>query len=254
MSGTVPPPTIGEKNSTGDEKYIAAIKVFNELLDGANKIPGTSLAAEAKIAGTQLAAAAEITNAQLKGEITAAKLAAAAKPVTWYTPKIIATEETRENAAYGTMTTKDEITGVVLPENGLIVVGYQALVKESVDGAGRVALFLGANQVKVRDNSANAPVALDSTCGGLAGKFSGIATSSAGFQQFVGPFEGEATADVNTGQLLGYVKSMSNHEGIGGPMFIFASAGTYTVSIQFKASSGTITAKERKLWVSVLGF
>lgn len=75
MTGTLENPAIGEKNEKGDPKIVELVKQFNALLDGSNKIPGTSLAAAAAIAGTQLAAAAEITNAQLKGEITNAKLA-----------------------------------------------------------------------------------------------------------------------------------------------------------------------------------
>lgn len=31
-------------------------------------------------------------------------------------------------------------------------------------------------------------------------------------------------------------------------------AGTYDVSVQFKASSGSVTVKERKLWIVSMGF
>lgn len=64
MAGTYTPPSAGEKRTTGDKKAREGLEGFNNLLDGSNKIPGTSLAA-----------AAEILNAQLKGEITNAKLA-----------------------------------------------------------------------------------------------------------------------------------------------------------------------------------
>src|ERR1041385_3335738 len=100
MAGTLEIPAIGEKNTTADPKLKTGLETFNNLLEGSNKIPGTSLAA-----------AAEITRGQLKAE---------SKPFTWYEPKIIATEQTRENVAFGTLTTPDEITGVVLPTNGLI--------------------------------------------------------------------------------------------------------------------------------------
>lgn len=39
-----------------------------------------------------------------------------------------------------------------------------------------------------------------------------------------------------------------------GFVVLFAAAGTYDVSVQFKSSSGTVTAKERKLWVWTMGF
>src|SRR4051812_26149246 len=45
---------------------------------------------------------------------------------------IIATEESRTNVAYGKLPTPDQVSGVVLPPNGLIVVVYQALWKSSV--------------------------------------------------------------------------------------------------------------------------
>jgi hypothetical protein len=44
MTGTVPPPEVGEKNSTGDPKYIAAIKVLNDGLNSENKILNSFLA------------------------------------------------------------------------------------------------------------------------------------------------------------------------------------------------------------------
>jgi hypothetical protein len=34
---------------------------------------------------------------------------------------------------------------------------------------------------------------------------------------------------------------------------LYATAGTYNTTVQFKATSGSITAKERKLWCYVLG-
>ena len=35
---------------------------------------------------------------------------------------------------------------------------------------------------------------------------------------------------------------------------VFAAAGTYDISVQFKASSGSVTVKNRKLWVWTMGF
>lgn len=62
MTGTLENPAIGEKNEKGDPKIVALVKEFNELLDGSNKIPGTSLAAAAAIAGTQFASGAALAN------------------------------------------------------------------------------------------------------------------------------------------------------------------------------------------------
>jgi hypothetical protein len=38
-----------------------------------------------------------------------------------------------------------------------------------------------------------------------------------------------------------------------GMAVVFGAAGTYTVGVKFKATSGSVTAKERKLWVATVG-
>lgn len=184
-----------------------------------------------------------LDNENLSGSagITAAKLASNAKPVTWYTPKIIATEESRENTAFGTLTTKDEIAEVVLPTNGLIVIGYSCNMKCSVAGAGKAAIFIGANQLKTAEESGTAPVVQETSPSTT--NFTHVVTAAPGLTKGSGTWSG----DVTTGQTL-------NAGIIGGPCYVFAAAGTYAISVQYKATSGSITAKERKLWVEVHGY
>jgi hypothetical protein len=183
-----------------------------------------------------------VANEQLAGGIEGGKLAANAKPFVWYTPKIIATEESRESTSFGTLTTPDEITGVVLPENGLIALGWSAKVKQSVAAAGKFAIFLGTNQLKGIINGS--PAALEGGVIGTAG-FNHCFSNSIGITAATE----NAGADVATGQILG--NSLNN---TGGLCYIHAAAGTYNIRIQFKATSGTIKAKERKLWVGTLGY
>lgn len=159
---------------------------------------------------------------------------------TWYTPKVIATEESRTNTAFGTLTTPDELTNVVLPANGLICIGYIALIKSSVSAAGRVTFFLNSTQVQVAGSTT--PVGAERE------------TLGTGFTTFIsaprGLFSsGGSGALVTTGMALG----ASEGTNPGGFCYVFAAAGTYNISVQFKATSGSITAKERKLWVAVLG-
>jgi hypothetical protein len=160
------------------------------------------------------------------------------KPIKWYTPKVIATEQSRENVAYGLLGTADEIPSVVLPESGLIIVGYAAQFKSSVSAAGKAAIFLSVNQLA------------DSTGGstlGEAGTFSTGFTRLGTFGQGLTKIEA-AVSDVTTGQAL-------SGSGTGGGFgVISAAAGTYNVSVQFKASSWSVTAKARKLRVATLGF
>jgi len=197
-------PQEGNPNSTEDPKIKAAIKAYNESLNSSNKLEGSSLAAG--VLGR------------------------------FYTPTVIATEQTRENVAFGKLTTPDEVASVVLPSNGLIAIGYAAKWKSSVAGAGRAAIFLGASQLKLSTTAAVAEVQTEGT------EFKTLTSSTAaeGLQSTVG-----TATFTTTGQSLS--------GGQGGMTFVFAEAGTYAVSIQFKATSGNVAVKERKLWIGVIG-
>lgn len=199
---------------------------------------GGALTIGAGAVGTTKLAAKSVTTAKIDdATIGRAQLAAEGKPVTWYTPKVIATEESRTNVAYGTLTTPDEIKEVVMPANGLIAVAYQARCKSSVSEAGRVALFLGANQL---------------LAGGLVQEvatevsFNRIGTNPGGLLQV----EGEAFGA--TGETIS--RRPGTAGAVGGLCFIQAAAGTYNISIQCKATSGSVTAKERTLRVMVFGY
>lgn len=149
---------------------------------------------------------------------------------------------------YTTMPTPDQIPGIVLPANGLVQVWYQATWQESVNGAANAALFLGGNQVAVATNT-GAPVSQQaSISGGNAGKNAPLTSYWGGLTGFVDAAT-QYSGDVTTGQVVG-----ASGGGVdrGGSCFIFAAAGTYTISVQFKASSGTVTASNRKLWVRTL--
>lgn len=182
-------------------------------------------------------AVAERVNAILKsvkGDATLATdgtltLAAARKPVTWYTPKIIAPEETRENTAFGTLATKDEITNIVVPAGGYIEVGFLALIKSSVASAGRVGLFLGGNNIL--------------SPGGLGE----AGTSGTGYFVFTtapepGTIARSSTTTLPTAIAIATVR------------VYIATPGTYALSVQYKATSGSVSAKERTLWAEVHGF
>src|ERR1044072_7066580 len=122
MTGSISPnlPSKGEPLGTSDNKLRGSLIT---LRDGLNAILGG------------------------ENKVSPEGLEKAAKPVTWYEPKVIATEETRENTAYGTLSTADEITGVVVPSNALVRVGYAALWKVSTGAAvGAVSIFFGTQE------------------------------------------------------------------------------------------------------------
>lgn len=161
---------------------------------------------------------------------------------------IIATEESRTNTAYGTLTTPDRVSGVVLPTDGLIVVAFQAEFKNSVANAGRAAIFLGANQVKGANPNFTSPQLQEISGNATVDTYRPVATIGPGLSNVnsANAYPG----DVTTGQVI----SASIIAQTGGPTHIFAAAGTYDVSIQWAATSGTVTAKNRKLWVWTMGF
>jgi hypothetical protein len=161
---------------------------------------------------------------------------------------IIATTQSLTSTSYGTMTTPDQVTGIVLPADALIAVAYQATWQESVANAGRAAIFVGANQLKVSDGSGTAPSAItaEAVMSAAANTDRPLATSGVGLQS--GNFASAYTGDVTTGQVVAATSSFW------GPCVIFAAAGTYTISIQFKSTSGSVTVKNRKLWVEVKAF
>jgi hypothetical protein len=162
---------------------------------------------------------------------------------------IIATEESRTNVAYGMLTTPDRVSGIVLPTDGLIFVGYHALWKESVDNAARAALFIGSNQLKVAVEN-GAPTAQEAALNASSGVgfYVPLASAPVGLLGVAGGALTVNSSLVTTG--LAVVDGLAN----GGVCAIWAAAGTYDVSVQFKASSGSVTAKDRKLWVWTMGF
>lgn len=155
---------------------------------------------------------------------------------------IIATEQVRTNTAFGVLGTPDEVT-LTMPENGLIAIAYQATWKESVGKAARAAIFIGANQLLTANNPAPA-VQETVERAGAAETFNVLATAAGGLAHY--DSSTGYTGDATTGQLVGSTGTAF------GPCVIFAAAGSYKISVQFKASSGNVTVKSRKLWAWVV--
>lgn len=159
---------------------------------------------------------------------------------------VVAEQETT-STSFVTLTTPDEVT-VVLPSEGLISVRFQATWKESVVNAARAAIFVGATQLKVVSGTNTAPVVQEATGQGT-NVFVALASDATGLS-CAEPSAGY-TGDVTTGQAVGAIIGSTI---AGGPCDIFAAAGTYAVSVQFKCSSGNVKVKSRKLWVEAKAF
>lgn len=161
--------------------------------------------------------------------------------------RIINDEHVRTNTSYGLLTTPDQVENVVLPTDGLIVIAYQALFKSSVQGAGEAAIFIGSNQLKGRQpNTADPTVDSAETVTNATDRFCALSTSGEGLVS--------DNASVSHGGEISTGQVISADPGEGGPCYVFASAGTYTVSVQFRATSGSVTVRERKLFVWTMAF
>lgn len=152
---------------------------------------------------------------------------------------IIPAEQARTNTAYGTLTTPDLVKGIVLPTDGLLFVAYQALWKQSVFVGASAAIFLNNNQLRRQNDTA--PSVAEVQTDADVNEYTAISSGSRGLVTDGGSTP--ETSDVTTGQVI------SPSGSPGGVCVIFAAAGTYDVSVRFKASSGSVTVKERKLWV-----
>lgn len=164
---------------------------------------------------------------------------------------VIAQTESRSNVAFGTLTTPDQVAGIVLPTDGLIVVTYRATWQESVNNGAQAAIFVGATQLKTPNPDTAAPGTVGANINSGAANvdkplqtfFGGLITGTSNTTAYTG--------DVTTGQTVGVKGAAVN---VGGPCYIEATAGTYTISVQFLASSGSVTAKNRTLRVWTVGF
>lgn len=255
MTGTLPNPTIGQPNSSEDQDIHDAITGLNAVLTPANKLDGAEVGA-----GTLPSAALDSTGL-LADDLASAPAEDLGLSQTGTARRGVftdATEETTTSTSYVSL--GDEVASVVLPTDGLLFVMYRALWKlTGASNPGSVALFLGSNQLKlVGDEAAPGEVGLSLPAAG--DNYAPVATSGQ-VGDDGGAFQAldSETADsslVTTGSLIG-LSGGAGRLGVGEPLVIDAAAGTYTVSVRFKVNAtagGTLSVKQRKLWVWTLGF
>lgn len=250
---TQPLPTIGQPNTSEDPKVRSALSELQTVLTGGTDVTNLST-------GTL----------QLLGLTNGSQIGRG--------KSIIATSESRGIFAFGALATPDRVTSIVLPTDALLFVAYHATWQSSVASAGSAAIFVGANQLKRANPTIAAPAAQGITTAGLGAATKGVLfTDPGGLRSYSAPaFSTPGVAsysgDVTTGQVLGTqiikYQDTDSADGAGGapnrqttdyhssfsPAIIFAAAGTYDISIQFLASSGTVTVENRKLWVWSVGF
>ena len=224
-------PQVGQPDSTEDPKVASDLTTIQTVING--NLDATNLSATLAQSATVNQAAQTV-----KGAVN------------------IAGSQSTTSTAYTTLATPDQVTGIVLPANGLLVVGYKALMSVAGTDIGFVGLFL--NGVQVTTGGSGAPAAVESSVDGSTNLGHVVSDSSRGLVAMANT--GTASSDVTTGQLVGaYVSGGGVGSGLapgGGLAVMFASAGTYTVSVRYRVSVNTTTvaAQNRHLWVQALSF
>ncbi len=173
---------------------------------------------------------------------------------------IINTEEVRTNVAYGLMTTPDQVTGIVVEQDGHLVVNYQALAKTSVVNAGAVEIIINSFPMEYMSDLgapaviANAyyPDANGAGFGQIANDYDWLFTNpqvAGGFGEPLGMYTNNI---VSTGQATDRV---TGHALLGGQdIKLDVDPGVHTVSVQYKSTSGSVTVKNRKLRVKSISY
>jgi hypothetical protein len=190
---------------------------------------------------TQIGSGKVMTGNLAEGAVTRAKLAAEAKPVTWYASSIIAAEQESTSAAFALLPTPDEIPGVVVPAGGKMLITFGARLWCSIAEAGKAGIFIGANQLITPAGSVGSPVEVHSLAKEAWVK---VVTSPSFSSGLAVSGSGTTGTDVATGQMIG-----------GGALEVYVPAGTYNVSVKVHSeSSAPVKMRERKLYVEVHGF
>lgn len=231
-------PTSGQDRGTEEIDVLNTLTALVNLANG--NLDTANLSGAAGITAAQLATAiVQAAGLNSGGTVRRGK-------------SIIVTEETRTNTAYGLMTTPDRVQGIVLPTDGLICVAYQAMFKSTITGgSGKAAIFLGANQLKAPIAATAAPGVQEASSNNSAANV--YRPLSSYYGGLIGDHDATAyTGDVTTGQIVGGENNTAQPQG--GVCTIFAAAGTYDISVQFKDAAGTVSVKGRSLWVWTLGF
>jgi hypothetical protein len=160
---------------------------------------------------------------------------------------IISGEESRSSSSFGLLSTSDQVLSIDVPTQGKLRISYLAAWKGDTDKATiTAAIFIGSDQLlngTVTTSSAQAKAVLNSsTVEGEPNKYASLRTSGDG---------------LSSGSTLGGPTTFSGYPTTGviiSPCEVFVAAGTYSISVQFKASAGAVLVKDRRLWVEAIAY
>lgn len=167
------------------------------------------------------------------------------------------TAQSFANSAYTFMGTPDRIDDVVFPvDNCLALIGYRALVKATgADFAGKAALFFDSTQVKIAQSGAADTAGVQSNDFGATNMKYAPLTTKSDMAITSGAWGMETSIPSGADSTLSSSPRMLSPGTATGGGFVIVEvplAGTYDIGVKFKASTGSVFAKERRLWVGIL--
>jgi hypothetical protein len=175
---------------------------------------------------------------------------------------------------YAFLSPEDRVSAISMPTDGLLAVWYKAVFNmDHVNGQGNAAIFLNGSQVEIAHEFTTTPKtqAADLICGQVDAD-GAVSSFGAGLAATT-PRGDVSVGDVTTGQIVGAVSDAAgdirtqiaganigaggdnaSFAQWGGPVWIYAAAGTYDVGIKWKMPAHVLKVKNRKLWVAALAF
>jgi hypothetical protein len=147
---------------------------------------------------------------------------------------IIATTEARTNTVFGYMPTPDLVSGLVVPSDALAYIAWTGEIMQSVAAAAGFQYVVNGSLVGSVQN--------DAALGGTgsfapqAGTWTTINASPAGALQYSS------------------YNGLSSTPNVFNPTGIILTPGTYDFGIQFKATSGSVSVRNRKFLVWTMAF
>ena len=182
----------------------------------------------------------------------------------------INTEESLSATFFSQMATPDRVDDVYIPDNSILFLSYRALIKESVVGAARVTISIGGtilNGPTFGDNAdpgaytygriveiANGVNAHNGSTT-VANLYRRLHTAPPGtslIERGLTIDTGGTTVDADFG-FPGVPNNSGGFVLTPLPIEMYA-GGTYDIGVFFRATSGTVTVKKRRLTVWVVGF
>lgn len=164
----------------------------------------------------------------------------------------IAEEGTRSTNTWGPLNNgPDVIPNVLVAENSLLRIKYSALVKSTGAFQGTANIRVGPSGVQGRLVTAHFQGVPSESLPGFsenANDYDWLYTTPKGSALQSVPFQGGAT--------LGNAArdSLQRPTWVGDFVTIEVGPGVYTVGVEYFATTGTVTAKERRLWVESVSF